>query len=300
MKIIGSNKGDVLSGTAFSDVIYGNNGSDHIFANGSDILVGASREEVHGGKGADFLGGFSLALDHIKDSPSYASTVDGGSGYDRMFVGISSGDNILNLIKAKVAFRMSSVEEIYYCVNGTDKQRVYGTDAAETIVIGDANITTDAGRGNDYVFAKSGNDIIKGGAGNDFIHAGDGHNIVSGGAGSDYFHFYFEETVSEYTDITDFRHGIDKFVIQYRGPDIGDEDYPYDTENPEHGEAHQFVNFDQGREIDRGMFHRNAGFFNRNVQYERETGSVIFGGQLIAHIDGNPHLTESDFLFAYI
>jgi hypothetical protein len=184
-------------------------------------------------------------------------------------------------------------------VDGADKQRVVGTDKGETIVVSDANMTTDAGKGNDYVFAKSGNDTITGGSGNDFIHAGEGHNAVSGGGGSDYFHFYFEQEVKEYTEIKDFRHGVDKFVIQYRSEDVADEDYPYDNESPEFGEAHQFVNFDQGREIDRNTFHRDADFFKQNVVFERQTGSVIFGERLIAHIDGNPHLTESDFLFAY-
>lgn len=299
MKIIGSNQGDGLSGTAFSDIIYGNGGNDHIFANGAAVLSGTAREEVHGGKGGDLIGGFSLVLDDFKNSPSYGSTIDGGSGFDSMFVGISSGDSLLSLARAKAAFRLNSVEEIYFCVDGADKQRVIGTDKGETIVISDANITTDAGRGNDYVFAKSGNDTIVGGSGNDFIHAGDGHNAISGGGGSDYFHFYFEQVVNEYTEIKDFQHGIDKFVIQYRSEDVSDEDYPYDTEAPEHGEAHQFVNFDEGREIGRNTFHRDAGFFGRNVVYERATGSVIFGHQLIAHIDGNPNLTESDFLFAY-
>jgi Ca2+-binding RTX toxin-like protein len=296
MKIIGSNRGDVLSGTVGSDLIYANNGNDHVFANGADYLVGIAREKVYAGAGADFIGGFSLKLDDLKHSPSYASTIDGGSGHDTLFIGISAGDRVVNLARVNPSLRLHSVEDMIYCVEGANKQRIVGTDRSETIVVNDANLVTDAGNGNDFVFAKAGNDTIFGGNGKDFIHAGDGHNIVSGGGGSDFFHFYFEDTVTEYTAITDFQHGVDKFVIQYRSQDAVD--YPYDDTDPEFGEAHQFVNFENGREIDRSDFHRNKEFFDNNVIYERATGSVIFGGALIAHIDGNPKLTESDFLFA--
>lgn len=299
MKIIGSNRNDVLSGTGGSDIIYGNNGRDHLFANGTDYLVGGAREEIHAGRGADFIGGFSLVLDAPKKSESYGSTIDGGSGHDTLFIGISSDTRIVSLGRINAGLRVQSVENIVYCVDGSDKQRVIGSMRSDTIIVNDAALTTDAGNGNDYIFANSGNDTIIGGSGNDFIHAGEGHNIVSGGSGSDYFHFYFEDEVREYTKIQDFRHGIDKFVIQYRTDDVSDLDYIYDNEAPEHGEAHQFVNFDQGREIGRSTFHRDAAFFNRNVEYERETGSVIFGDRLIAHIEGEPKLTESDFLFAY-
>lgn len=297
MKIIGSNSGELLSGTTDSDVMYANKGSDHVFANGADIITGTAREQVFAGEGNDFIGGFSLQLDDLRKSASYGSTIDGGSGSDTLFLGIASSDKIAFLDNAARAFRMNSVEDIIYCVDGPSKQRVIGTNRSETIVIGDTNLTVDAGDGNDYIFAKSANDTISGGDGNDFIHAGEGHNIVRGGAGADFFHFYFEEDVKEYTAISDFRHGVDKFVIQYRFAD--DEDYPYDVESPEFGEAHQFVNFGGGREIDRSTFHRDSGFFNRNVEYERETGSVLLAGILIAHIDGSPKMTESDFLFAY-
>ena len=298
MKIIGSNKGELLSGTGDSDVIYGNKGSDHVFANGSDIIMGTAREQVFAGQGNDFIGGFSLQLDNLKKSASYGSTIDGGSGIDTLFLGIASSDKIVYLDNAARAFRMNSVEDIIYCVDGPSRQRVFGTDRGETIVLGDTGLNVDGRNGNDYIFAKSGNDTISGGNGNDFIHAGEGHNIVRGGAGVDFFHFYFEEEVTEYTAISDFRHGVDKFVIQYRFADVADDDYPYDIESPEFGEAHQFVNFDGGREIDRATFHRDSGFFSRNVEYERETGSVLLAGVLIAHIDGSPKMTESDFLFA--
>lgn len=299
MRIIGSNKSDLLSGTDLSDVIYGNGGRDYIFANGSNILSGTAREQIFGGKGDDFIGGFSLKLDDIRHSPSYASSIDGGDGHDTLFLGISSGSENITLAKAGASLRVQSVETTIYCVDAVDKQRILGTDRSDTIVVSDAKVRTDADGGNDYIFAKGGNDVINGGAGNDFISAGEGHNIVSGGKGSDYFHFYFEEEVREYTEITDFQHGVDKFVIQYRNPETADVDYPYDNENPTFGEAHQFVNFDEGREIGRGTFRPDAGFFSRNVVFEQETGSVLLGNSLIAHIDGNAKLTESDFLFAY-
>jgi Ca2+-binding RTX toxin-like protein len=300
MKIIGSNFGDLLSGTSKSDVIYGNAGGDYLFANGAAITTGSAREQVYAGSGADFIGGFSLKLDDLKKSPSLGSLIDGGSGHDTLFVGISSGNDVINLGNVTGALQLRSVEDRIYDVQGSDNQKIFGTNIGETIVGSPSALNIDASGGNDYVFASSENDVINGGAGNDFLHAGEGHNIVTGGKGSDYFHFYFENEVAEYTAITDFLPGVDKFVIQRRSETISDVDYIYDTESPAFGEAHQFVNFDEGREIERSTFKHDADFFNDHVYYERETGSVLLYGTLIAHIEGNPKLTEADFLISYL
>lgn len=81
-EIIGSSRGDRLSGDAGSDRIDGNEGNDRLYGGaGADTLQGLEgRDEMYGGAGADVLRGFDgYGLDRDE-----ADTMYGGSGRDRL------------------------------------------------------------------------------------------------------------------------------------------------------------------------------------------------------------------------
>lgn len=58
----------------------------------------------------------------------------------------------------------------------TPDERVFGSDAGDTIIVGDTD---------DFVDTQDGDDTITGGAGNDTLHGGRGDDAVFGGSGDD-------------------------------------------------------------------------------------------------------------------
>lgn len=311
MKIVGS-KGfaDSLFGGKSSDLIFGDDGNDLISA-WSEIGQGA-KDKVNAGAGDDLISGFSVDLTRLTRSESRGSAVDGGTGYDMLIIDTVSASKNTTLDKLEKVMNVSKVEEVIYNVSAaTGKQSITGTNANETIYIGEGGSTAVGGGGNDYLFAGVGDDKLVGGTGNDFLSGGDGRNTLTGGAGADYFMFHLTDGYS-YSDITDFQKGVDKIALIL---DIGGEFTPdsfgdglrfIDREMDVMG----YLNYDKGRIVDRSLFSNDATFYADNMVYEQSTGSFMQhvylddgnGGTLeydvaLAQIRGAPNLDASDFVF---
>ena len=68
-------------------------------------------------------------------------------------------------------------------------------------------------KGNDVIKGNAGDDWIYGGAGKDFLDGGAGFNYLTGGGGKDIFAFSVELMGGNYSEITDFQEGKDKFQL---------------------------------------------------------------------------------------
>jgi Ca2+-binding RTX toxin-like protein len=101
---------------------------------------------IHGLGGDDFL--------FVNQSIDVGSTIDGGSGNDRIWGG-AGADSIVDLL---------------------GHNRVHAGAGDDTVMTGE---------GNDDVLGGAGNDILLGGAGNDLLAGGAGRDLLVGGLGSD-------------------------------------------------------------------------------------------------------------------
>lgn len=314
MKITGS-KG-------YADSLFGGKGADQIYGNDKADLLSAwesttdgAKDQVFGGAGDDLISGFAINFSTPSRSDSRGSKVDGGADDDTLIIDGESKSKNTDLSKVHKAMDIVRVEEVIYNFDGaTSKQKFTGTNASETIYVGENGSTAIGGNGNDYLFAGIGDDALSGGNGNDFLSAGSGRNTLTGGKGADYFLFYLSENFS-YSNITDFEKGVDKIAIIVdtgattlldQASSYGDRLRTIDRSIDGAG----FLDYDHGRMISRGMFDNDAGQYNSKVVYEQETGSFIRhitlsdgnGGTveydvLYAHLNNRPALTSDDFVF---
>jgi Ca2+-binding RTX toxin-like protein len=68
-------------------------------------------------------------------------------------------------------------------------------------------------KGNDNIHGKAGGDTMFGGAGKDFLDGGAGVNTLTGGGAKDTFAFSAALMGGNYSEITDFQEGKDKFQL---------------------------------------------------------------------------------------
>jgi Ca2+-binding RTX toxin-like protein len=161
-------------------------------------------------------------------------------------------------------------------IEGTKRNdRLNGSDRNDTIRTGNGRDVIDGGQGNDYVDAGKDNDLVRGGAGrdtllggqgndtlfggagqdilnggdgNDVINGGKGADIMTGGKGNDRFVFDFADLASGVIDeITDFKRGADKIVIQGAGSGATVEYDPITGEVKLNGQV--FLQLDPGLNI---------------------------------------------------
>ncbi len=95
----------------------------------------------------------------------------------------------------------------------TQADSLYGFDGNDTIWGNAGDDTIFGGKGKDELHGGKGGDTIKGGAGNDFLDGDAGFNTLTGGGGKDIFAFSAELMGGNYSEITDFEAGKDKFQL---------------------------------------------------------------------------------------
>ena len=309
MKMTGSNYADTLIGGKKKDIIIGNDGNDLISA-WEDVGDGAA-DEIEAGAGDDLIGGFSFNLDNVARSKSRGASVEGGSGYDSVIVDVAGNAKTTLLNRIHQVFDVKAEEIIYNFSGATIKQTITGTNANETIYIGEGGSKALGGKGNDYLIGGQGDDVLSGGDGNDFLFAAGGRNELTGGKGADVFQFHLTEDYA-YANITDFQVGVDKIALLI---DIGGE-FAKDLFGDELRRTERtmddmgYINYDDGRIIDRDLFANSQLRFTENMIYEQSTGSFLqrvylddgAGGTieyqvLLAHLEGKPVLSEDDFIF---
>jgi Ca2+-binding RTX toxin-like protein len=143
-RVYGGTGNDTLTGHG-RDVLYGQDGSDHLSGGG-----GVYGEGAFGGAGNDTL-------------TSCGYTCHGGAGNDVLYGGLSESDP-----------QYPDYGNSLYGDDGNDT--VYGNAGADRV---------EGGRGNDRLYGGSGADRIYGNSGNDLLHGGSGSDFLSGGPGTD-------------------------------------------------------------------------------------------------------------------
>lgn len=148
--IYGMNGNDTITGSAFADYLNGGEGNDN-------LLGGAGNDTLIGGPGSDVLRG--QAGDDVLIEEGGDSLIDGGEGFDSLYVW-SSGGLSLNMTTA-------SIEWVQGSVQGGDNLDATGN-------------TVDT-----FIYGWGGADVLTGGWGSDYIAGGDGDDVLTGGAGND-------------------------------------------------------------------------------------------------------------------
>jgi VCBS repeat-containing protein len=179
--IYGANTNDTLFGGADQDVLYGGGNNDLLSGDaGNDALFGGTgNDSLMGGDGNDYMrgdNGNDTLIGGIGDDDTYGDDGDdslvGGDGNDFMLGGVGndtmSGD---------------AGNDAMYGGYGDDS--VSGGDGNDFISGEFANDTIDGGAGNDTIYGGSENDLITGGLGADSLFGDVGNDTIFNGAGSD-------------------------------------------------------------------------------------------------------------------
>jgi Ca2+-binding RTX toxin-like protein len=225
----GSSGNDIFNGVSTSTGIFldGGVGSDALTGGtGGDVLIGGSNgDQLNGGNGDDWL-----YVDNLD------TLIEGGVGYDRMFVQ-GSGAMVLDLTAHGIEFAWGGTGNDVFNGAGTSSsvsQYLRG-DLGNDILI--------AAGGNDNLVGDAGSDELYGLAGNDGLYAGidtgpGEQNLLVGGAGTDWnygsagtdtFRMFGAWDV-EY--IYSFQQGLDKLNFQVAGvTSFGSLGYTYDGLN---------------------------------------------------------------------
>ncbi|WOS63445.1 calcium-binding protein [Sinorhizobium fredii] len=190
---IGGAGKDTVTGSAQIDYLDGGAGNDTFKAGGgNDILVdGRGNDKLYGDAGNDEFTRFS-----DETGTDYFS---GGSGVDTLKFNIVSDQSVIvdlenNAKNGGVAsgLSLSSIENV---VGWTSDDTIFGNGVANTL---------EGGIGDDRLDGRAGNDILEGG----------GHgDLLTGGSGADKFIYASEEAIGSGDQITDFKRGEDKLVV---------------------------------------------------------------------------------------
>ncbi len=143
-----------------SDVIYGDQGIGHMFADITTFLFGG-RDVILGQGGDDQLFGEQGRDDLFGNAGN--DTIDGGAGADLIEGG--EGDDT--------------------ATGGDGDDEIYGQIGDDNLSGGAGNDRIRGGFGNDVIDGQAGQDVLLGQAGTDTIRGGDGNDQIDGGAGED-------------------------------------------------------------------------------------------------------------------
>jgi Ca2+-binding RTX toxin-like protein len=194
----GSGEG-VIDGNALDNVIRDETGgADFMWLNGM-----GGDDTIFGGSGADLFVFYNV------DDPG-DDVVDGGTGYDRLWVGWESaveldfrtGTVMGGGVGGSGSVRFSNIEE---AIGGNFDDRLAADDAGRTLMGGDGDDTLTGGAGGDELWGEGGfelwsgdgNDLISGGAGNDTIFGNNGDDTIDGGPGNDLINLAFSDPLGD-------------------------------------------------------------------------------------------------------
>ena len=206
------NGDNVVNGTVYADVVYGNNGMDTISTgNGHDMLVGGQGNDIlDGGRGNDtYIWNLGDGMDTITDANGNDKIVF-GAGISEADVQFTQEGNNLRitikddfnqgmLIKNFFSSTANKVELIEFANGETldisqglpltqtnGSETINGTGLGDVIYGMDGNDTISANGNNTFIGGK-GNDVVNGGTGNDtyVYNLGDGFDTINESGGND-------------------------------------------------------------------------------------------------------------------
>jgi Ca2+-binding RTX toxin-like protein len=221
--IIGTQKGDTLTGNGGINQLSGASGNDTLNGgNGNDILAGdrgidtlngdGGDDELNGGAGNDILNG-GAGDDEIFGGVGN-DTLTGGAGDDDLNGGIGNdtykfdadsaiGEDVItdtqgvNVLDFSATTTQSLIIDLLIpnlqqvngflslTVGSSTITSVIGGDANDAIIGNSLDNTLSGKAGDDGITADAGNDSLFGGAGNDTLSGGDGNDRLVGGTGND-------------------------------------------------------------------------------------------------------------------
>lgn len=164
---------------------------------------------------------------------------------------------------------------------------IHGGCGKDSISGGAGNDILDGGACDDTIDGGAGNDVIIGGAGKDILVGGMGKDILTGGAGADKFVISISDVLDGQDTIKDFKHGVDKIVLD--GFSFNAQNFKDVTAGNQVRELDDYILYNSSTG---NLFYDTDGWDHANG---RENGA---GAKLIAHFDGNPTVTYSDFVFS--
>lgn len=202
-QIDAGNGNDIIDGGIGNDDIEAGAGDDQISGQAGDdrINAGGGSDTVNGGDGNDWL---SSGDQFPYSDQTSLDTVNGDAGNDTITIGRGdtasggAGLDVLNLHYAWSAEGISvNLSDILNGVAGANQgatvsgmeslHSVVGTAHADTIVIGNLVLVSDADGNPGIVAAGDGDDTVIGGTGNDVLNGQGGNDNLIGGAGNDSF-----------------------------------------------------------------------------------------------------------------
>ncbi|OED41007.1 hypothetical protein ACH42_15130 [Endozoicomonas sp. (ex Bugula neritina AB1)] len=175
----GDDDANRIKAGAGSDTLYGNAGDDVL--DGDALANTQSADHLYGGEGNDKL--------HVDALDISDGTVDGGTGFDQMYIHSEEGET------TSIDLQAAGIERV---LGGDSDDVLDGSGYTDTAggynkVTGDYE-TTEAQRlelygraGDDTISGGIGRDYLDGGAGDDRIIDGDGRDTLLGGEGNDTF-----------------------------------------------------------------------------------------------------------------
>ncbi len=223
---LGTSGNETLTGTANRDVLDGLAGDDQLDGLGGDdrLYGGDGNDILNGGDGADFLNG-GLGND----------TLNGGAGND--IIDGRSGRDLVNGGDGDDRISDQEGRDVVVAGAGND-QIIYEISYLQTVQLGQALGSIDAGNGDDFVVIRHAADGIYGGrvglnvslgAGNDHILTDGSFGVLTLGTGSDFIDFYSGVQGGALV-VTDFETGANGDIYDLVGileqlmafsPDIG-------------------------------------------------------------------------------
>lgn len=262
--LVGSNFADTLTGNGLANVLNGGAGKDVLNgADGNDNLIGGDgNDQLTGGNGADSLDGSAGADTAVYSDKAAAVgvTLNGATG-TTVTVGGVAEDTIRN------------IENV---TGGSDADTLTGDSLANTL-IGNA-------RG-DKLTGNGGKDTLDGGTGNDLLAGGLGNDTLTGGGGDD--SYMFDTTLnaaSNFDTVADFNVAADTFRLDR---DVFAAIAALGTLS-----ADAFHIGAAAADAEDRIIYNTT---NDNLYYDGD-GNGSAAAVAFAHVNGNPSLTNVDFV----
>jgi Ca2+-binding RTX toxin-like protein len=270
------NTDDHLYGGKGTNIIFGNEGNDEIFAGNDD-----AGSYVYGGSGEDEIKG-SIGDDKIYGGED-KDTIDGNYGDDYIF-GERGNDELHGGDGADTIVGGAGTDEIY---GDDDDDYLYGDFI-------DEERKGDNGDTKDYIYGGDGDDHIYGGGGDDKLYGDDDNDSIVGGSGSDkiyggddndhlYGDFINEERKGDNGDAEDNIYGGDGDDHIYGGG--GDDDlYGEDDKDTIYGgSGSDEIHGGDGRDILYGDYETESKLSEIDKKNSHDT---IYGGKGGDHLYG--------------
>jgi Ca2+-binding RTX toxin-like protein len=193
--VFGGGGNDVISGydTVDADAVdqlFGEAGSDRLFATGQGSAVGGAGSDVIELKGALVLDGRIFGDDPLNATISGADTLTVGANTVFAVTSFSMEDASFEYLNALAGiFGDDSANALDFSAAGLEagspNPQFFGQAGNDTISATGANDTVRGGDGNDLLLGNGGNDTILGDFHDDTIRGGAGNDSLEGGLGND-------------------------------------------------------------------------------------------------------------------